>query len=229
MANKPAPTLAILRAPFVNSDGTLTWTALKQLQDWATQLFNGLDAQGNLIGDLQKQVQIIGKPGNLGTITQNLDANGVVTAAGIDFSRAYINKSTTYIADGSGSPLAGGKLAFLALSSPIAGNILEWDGSNWQWVPRAQTFTAAAHKFVATYDETTGAFTDLQPEFTDISGTASAAQVPALSALTGQITTSQLPSSGLNVTITTAKLTTLGANGSMTFTNVLLTGSVAAT
>ena len=35
--------------------------------------------------------------------------------------------------------------------------------------------------------------------------------------------------SGLSVTIATAKLTTLGANGSMTFTNGILTAQTAAT
>jgi hypothetical protein len=45
------------------------------------------------------------------------------------------------------------------------------------------------------------------------------AQVAALAGLAG----------GLTTTITTAKLTSLGANGSMTFTNGVLTGAVAAT
>ena len=38
-----------------------------------------------------------------------------------------------------------------------------------------------------------------------------------------------VPTGGLSVTITTAKLTTLGANGSMTFTNGILTASTQAT
>ncbi len=48
---------------------------------------------------------------------------------------------------------------------------------------------------------------------------------------TFHITSSQASSlsSGLSVTITTAKLTTLGTDGSMTFTNGILTGQIAAT
>ena len=38
-----------------------------------------------------------------------------------------------------------------------------------------------------------------------------------------------IPTGGLSVTITTAKLTTLGSNGSMTFTNGILTASTQAT
>jgi hypothetical protein len=88
---------------------------------------------------------------------------------------------------------------------------------------------ATASKWVNSYTASTGVFTETQPAFTDISGTATAAQVPALSALSGQITTSQLPASGLSVTITTAKLTVGGANGSMTFVNGILTASTPAT
>ena len=228
MANKPAPTLAISRSPFVNSDGTLTWTALKQLQDWATQLWNGLSADGNLIGNLEQQIQIIGKAGTIGSITSNLNQNGLVTADGVDFSQPYLNKDTDHIADGTGSPLAGGKAAYRALvaNAPIAGNVLEWDGTNWQWVPRAQSIAQIIHQFLVNYDETTGAFGQAQPAFTDISGTATASQVPALSALNGQITSAQMPAGGASGTVTLAKLTTLGSTGSLTVLDGQITAIV---
>jgi hypothetical protein len=91
------------------------------------------------------------------------------------------------------------------------------------------SFNAVAHEFLTAYNAATGAFSAAQPAFTDISGAATAAQVPALSAMTGQITTSQLPSAGISATITTAKLTGGGTNGSMTFTNGILTASTPAT
>lgn len=76
----------------------------------------------------------------------------------------------------------------------------------------------------------TGSVTASQvPALSLLSGSVTASQVPALSLLTGQITTSQLPPSGQTVVITTAKLTTGGANGSMTFTDGILTAEVAAT
>jgi len=157
-----------------------------------------------------------------------------------------------------------------------------FDGSNFFAIPLVivpVNTPPVAHEWLASYDSTTGAFTQTQPAFTDISGvaspsqlptptastiggvesigpvtsrwiyeidtfgiphlsqpsfvdlsgTATAAQVPALSALSGQITTAQLPAAGLSATITTAKLTTGGTQGSMTFTNGVLTAQVQAT
>lgn len=226
---KPASTFVLAHAPIVTQDGNLSWAGLKQLQTWDTQLSNGLDQIGNFIGNLQPTVQIIGKPGDVGSITQNLSSTGVVTGAGIDFSLPYLNKDTDHIADGSGHPLAGGKLAYLALAAPTAGNLLEWDGANWQWVPRSQTIAAVSHLFLISYDKATGNFVAGQPAFTDISGTATAAQVPALSALTGQITAGQLPAGGYTGTAALAKLTALGSNGSITFVDGQATGYSAPT
>ncbi len=230
MANKPATTFVLAQAPIVDKNtGVLTWAGVKQLQTWDTQLNQGLALDGSLIGNLAAQVQIIGKPGTIGTITSNLDASGQVTADGIDFARSYLNKDTDHIADGSGHPLAGGKLAYIALSAPTAGDVLEWSGTSFQWVPRAQTIAVVSHLFLISYDKATGNFTAGQPAFTDISGTATAAQVPALSALTGQITTGQLPSSGISAVVALAKLTALGSDGSATFTSGILTAYSAPT
>jgi len=66
------------------------------------------------------------------------------------------------------------------------------------------------------------------PPLSALSGSVTASQVPALSALTGNITSSQGPTSAFSGTINTAKLTVGGANGTMTFTNGILTSQVAA-
>lgn len=58
--------------------------------------------------------------------------------------------------------------------------------------------------------------------YTDISGLATVANTGDYADLTGTPT-------GLSVTITTAKLTALGSNGSMTFTNGILTAQTQAT
>jgi hypothetical protein len=71
---------------------------------------------------------------------------------------------------------------------------------------------AVTHEWLASYNAATGAFTQTQPAFTDISGT---------------VATGQLP--GISVTITTAALTPTGTQGSMTFTNGLLTAQVQST
>jgi hypothetical protein len=95
--------------------------------------------------------------------------------------------------------------------------IVAFDGTNW-WAtafPVIPTSIAhVAHEWLDSYNAATGLFTQSQPAFTDISG---------------QITTAQLPASGISATITTAALTTLGTQGSMTFTNGILTAQTPAT
>lgn len=205
---KPASTFVAARVPLVDlKTGMGTWNFLKILQDWDTQLRNGLSSIGQLVGNIDPVSRVIPRPEGIGVTLQFLDDNGQVLAGGIDFARAYLNKDTDHIADGTGSPLAGGKAAYIALVTsppPVTPS---------QWI----------NGLVG------GVFTESQPAFADVSGVATSAQVPPLSAISGQITTGQLPAGGISGTIVTAKLTVGGTNGSMTFTQGLLTGSVAAT
>jgi hypothetical protein len=207
MPLKPASTFIPSRSPIADKDGMATWSFIKILQGWDTQLQNGLNSQGQIIGDIPFGTVIVGRDVGIGFILQNLDDSGIVKDAGVDFSRAYTNKNTDHINDGAGSPLAGGKEAYTALVTsppvPVASH----------WV---RGFAG-------------GLFVLSQPSFADLSGTSSAGQIPPLSSLSGQITDGQLPANGLSVTITTAALTTLGTQGSMTFTNGILTGQVQAT
>lgn len=69
---------------------------------------------------------------------------------------------------------------------------------------------------------TGGTITGVTIPYTSITGLSTVAHTGAYSDLSG------LPT-GLSVTITTAKLTALGANGSMTFTNGILTSQTQAT
>lgn len=61
--------------------------------------------------------------------------------------------------------------------------LIVFDGVNW-WaatIPnQPQSITAVTHEFLTSYDSATGLFTQAQPDFTDISGTASVAQIPNL-------------------------------------------------
>jgi hypothetical protein len=88
------------------------------------------------------------------------------------------------------------------------------------------TFAPITNEFLTGYDATSASFSAAQPSFSNISGTATAAQVPALSALTGQITEAQLPSAGLTGTVTLAALTGGGTQGSISYTNGIITGVV---
>jgi hypothetical protein len=232
-----------------------TWSFIKILQDWDTKLQNGLNSQGQFIGDISP-TSLIGGRGEIGNILQNIDDGGIVLAPGIDFSRPYVNKDTDHIDDGAGSPLAGGVAAFTALvaSDPNMGQTIRYDGTDWTVVSIAQAENPSTSQWINGYDAVTGTFSVSQPAFSDLSGAATAAQVPplsalsgsvtpaqvpalsalsgavtagqvpSLSALSGRITTGQLPTGLFSGTVALAKLTVSGTDGSLTLVN----GSVSA-
>ena len=78
---------------------------------------------------------------------------------------------------------------------------------------------------------TGGTISGVPIPYTDITGLATVAHTGAYSDLTGKPTLGTMAAQnvGINATITTAKLTTLGTNGSMTFTNGILTSQTQAT
>ena len=188
ISKQPTPFLGTIRSAITDSDGTMTYAGQKLFTDWDTRLSNGLNQLGNLIGNVSASAQVVGKPGNFGTILQNIDQNGLVTGNGVDFAEPYLHKDTDHIADGTGSPLAGGKAAYLALVAnvPIANGLLEWDGSAWHWIPRPQTIAAVASNWLRSFDQATGLFTKSQPAFSDISGTAATTQIGTGTPLAGE-------------------------------------------
>jgi len=207
MSIQPPSTFVVTRTPIVDKTGYATWSFLKILQGWETKLENGLNSIGQITQPIPDTIPIAGRSEPLAVTVQNIDSNGVITDDGIDFAREYVHKTTDYIHDGSGSPLNGGKAAEIALvTNPPS-------PQPHQWVNGLQA----------------GLFTQSQPEFADIDGQATAAQVPPLSELNGQITTAQLPPEGISVTIITAPITLVGLPGSMTFTNGILTDQTQAT
>lgn len=218
MANqlKPASTFVAARVPIVDENKMATWNFLKILQDWDTKLRNGLNSIGQITQSIPAATVVEGRTEGIGTTLKNLDVNGVLLGPGADFARPYVNKDTDHIADGMGSPLAGGKVAFAALvaSSPIAGQTIRFNGADWLPVAIAQSSPAAVSFWLTGYDAASGTFTRSRPGFPDISG---------------QIAMGQLPPDGITTVVATAKLTGLGANGSMTFTNGILTAVVPAT
>jgi hypothetical protein len=208
MALKPASTFTALSTPIADpKTGLASWAWLKKFQEWEQKLQNGLSLIGQFIGNIDPTATIGMRAEGIGTTVQNLDSAGVVTGNGVDFQRAYLNKSTDHIADGAGSPLLGGATAYQALvaSAPSTGNALvfstpsgwnpgTYSYSNLTGAPAlAATTPPVSHEWIAGYDAASGAFTQSQPAFSDVSGVATAAQVPALSGLTGAVTASQLP------------------------------------
>ena len=74
---------------------------------------------------------------------------------------------------------------------------------------------------------TTGAYSDLTG--TPTLGTMAAQAASSVAITGGSIAGTIIPTGGISATITTAKLTSGGANGSMTFTNGILTAQTQAT
>lgn len=118
MANNLAGGNSIIQAPIVEPQtGRMTFQFTKWFQDAGNRIQNGLDQLGNLIGTLSASAHVAGRVEPIGTTLQNLDSTGAVTSNGVDFTRAYLNKTTDHITDGTGNPLAGGKRGFQALNA----------------------------------------------------------------------------------------------------------------
>lgn len=186
-----------------------------------------------LINDQSGETGYATAPSDSGILLILNDASPVAVSLTTDAAPFYLfitnfGAGTATLAPSTGTINGGASLTLLQNQTVLA----ECDSTNWKTtaIPVSPASKpAVAHEWLTSYTAATGAFGQTQPAFADISGTATAGQVPALSALSGQITTSQLPASGLSVTITTAKLTTGGTNGSMTFTNGILTAQTPAT
>ena len=204
--------------------GQMSWAWLKWFQNITQAVNSGLTLLGQFIGELSQSTQISGRAGTVGSITQNIDAAGVIEGPGVDFARPYVNKNTDNIADGIGNPLQGGKTAFQALitSGPSAGKALIFNGV--AWVPAQVTYgdiggtptlpanePAVSNQWINSYDASTGLFTRAQPAFSNISS---------------QLSTGQLPPSGFSGTVPLAKITVGGTDGSLTATNGLITAVV---
>src|ERR1700751_5743113 len=94
------PTLGAVRAPLVDEKGMASRDFLKKLQEWDFKLANIANQLGILQGTLAASTIIQGHAGTIGTVTQNVDGGGIVTAPGVDFTRAYSNKKLDNIPDG---------------------------------------------------------------------------------------------------------------------------------
>src|SRR6266567_668510 len=111
MAMTPPPTFGAIRSPIADKDGKLHRDWQKKFQEWESKLWQTI----NLVGEIAANARISGRTEGIGTTVGQLDATGIVKAGGADFSRAYLNKTTDNISDGTGSPLSGGKRGFVAL------------------------------------------------------------------------------------------------------------------
>jgi hypothetical protein len=186
-----------------------------------------------LINDQTGETGYNTQPSDNGILLILNDSSAVAVSLTTDAAPFYLiitnfGAGTATLTPSTGTINGGASLSLLQNQTVYAA----CDSTNWSTtsIPvLAKSLAKVTHEWLDSYSAATGLFTQSQPAFSDISGTAAAGQVPALSALSGQITTSQLPASGISVTITTAKLTTGGTNGSMVFTNGILTAQTPAT
>lgn len=102
-----------LRSPIVDKDGMPT----RDFLQWLIQQEQKTRQTLTQLGQIKDTAPIVGRTEGVGTTVGNIDASGIVKAAGADFSRAYVNKNTDNITDATGSPLAGGKRGFVALDT----------------------------------------------------------------------------------------------------------------
>lgn len=181
----------------VDKDGKATYPMIKWMQGIGKTVNAALDPNGNFDGDIGPDATIAGRS-TLASIVQFIGADGVVTGPGIDFAKPYANKNTDHIADGTGNPLAGGRAAEIALvtNAPVP----------------------VAHKFLTGL--VAGIFQLAQAAFADISGVATAAQIPPLSGISGNLTAGQGPLGAFTGTVHLAKITPItGSDGSLTVQN----------
>lgn len=190
---------AALQTPFLDSKGNISWTWLKQIQVWQQQLAAGFDSGGNLVSNIEPSVKIIGRDGTIGTILLNIDKNGIVQSAGL-VAASDIEQGAVKLAAGS----IGNTLGSAAMASEAA-----FDPSG----------AAAAAQTAAEAHAAAGAAT--------AQSNAEAFASDASNLSTGTVPLARLP--GISVTITTAALSPTGTQGSMTFTNGILTAQVQAT
>jgi hypothetical protein len=215
---KPATTFLASRSPIVDKDGNATFSFLKVLQQWNTQLQNGLNEIGQLIGEINASTVITGRTEGIGTTVGLIDDTGAASAPMVDFSKPYLNKTTDHINDGTGSPLAGGVVAHQALvaSAPAAGQVLIFGGATWD--PSHPGFSG----LTGTIDPATQ-----MPASGVVPGTYASATVTI--GAQGLVIGAAAGTVGLNVVVVTAALTVGGTQGSQTFTNGILTAQVQAT
>jgi hypothetical protein len=153
----------------------------------------------------------------------------------------YSGAGTATLSPVSGTINSGASYSLL----PNSAVTVAFDGTNFETSPISIPLNTPAilHQFITAYNALTGAFSQGQPDFSDLSGQiAPATQMPVSGVTAGSYTLSSVSvnaeglvtaasngPTGLSVTITTAALTIGGTQGSQTYVDGVLTAQVQAT
>lgn len=211
MADNPLPGGPnIVRTPLMDKNGNMDPVWQRWFINVIQRIQAGLDIIGRFTGEIGSTATVEGRAGTLVEAVQHLSTTGQLAATAL----------TGTIAAGQLPAALTTSQGAVVLPLGAPSNVLDTaafqPSTAFDAAGSAATAQANAEAFAANGSNIS-------------SGTVAAARIPALSLLSGQITTSQLPSSGISATITTAKLTAGGTNGSMTFVNGILTASTPAT
>ncbi|MGO9539627.1 MAG: hypothetical protein ACLPN2_03415 [Terriglobales bacterium] len=170
-------------------------------QSGSSYTLQNTDYQGVIIFDSGATVNVILNS----NVTPNFQAtilnlgSGEIALATSDGSPINNGPSSLTLASGQGVQVFYANRAWLAYAGTTVIQI----------VP--QSIGPVAHEWLASYDATTGNFTQSQPSFADISG---------------NLAEAQLPTAGVTHTVTLAALTGTGTQGSIAFTNGIATNIV---
>lgn len=175
-------------------------------------------------------------------IAVNLSGSGSAPGIQVPWFCTFINNNSGLVTV---TPMSGtisypGNLGAANLTIPqyFAATVV-FDGTNFfavLYIVPPQNTPAVTHEFLTAFDSTSGAFSQAQPAYSDLTGTpqlpntiapVAGEYLTGYDATTGNFSQSTPP--GISVTIVTAQLTPTGTQGSMVFTNGILTSQVQAT
>jgi hypothetical protein len=193
----------------VGNDGRATFAFLKWLQSIGTTVNGAFDSSGNYQGPIGDKATIDGRE-TLASIVENIGVDGVVTPEGLP--------AATNVAQGA---------VFMPVGAPDnhLGTAAIRPTTDFDPAGAAGAAQAAAE---AHADSVAAAAQSNAESFATAADVIVAANAANASNLTsGTVDVARLP--GISITITTAALTGLGTQGSMTFTNGILTAQTPAT
>lgn len=216
MANqlKPASTFIPSRSPIADKNGMATWSFIQILIGWDTKLNNGLNSTGQLIGNIDPETRVLPRTEGLGVTLQNISDTGVMESAGL-FSATPLAQGAVVMPAGAPDNRLGTAAIEPATSFDSAGSAAAAQANAEAY---ADTVAGSAQSNAEAHADAVAATAQSNAE-------TFASNASNLSS--GTVALPRLP--GISVTITTAALTPTGMQGSMTFTNGVLTAQVQST